>query len=287
MASGLAIDVTHSLDGRFRAHVSTPVKDPEGMCQVVGDHEGIQSVEYSSVSGSVLVHHDPSTVRQEEILLRLALFVSIERDLAPVTLTLVSDRSDPGRLAYASGAVLAGALAARWLGVEGRWGRLLEGAAGVGTLAAVAKHTWDDVVEEGDAHPEVLTAGYLLVGLLRGNVLPAAVVTWASSFGRHLAQPHLSVEVQPMRFPAEEDGLPRYEIAVRQDRSSVRPLSVLTALLGYAITGDPEATGNELLHGIRSMSSLHGEVMEGLGGIASATPMSFQSPPPGAQRRRP
>jgi hypothetical protein len=233
------------------------------------EHAGMNKFRYTPVSHSVLVHFDIGEIRQEEVVLRIALALSIDCGTSAVRILAEPERRDISNSEVLSAACLAAALLGQLMQSGKGAASPLNWVAGIGTALAVVDHAWKEFHEQGDFHPEVLSLGYLLTAFMRGNFLKASVVTWFMAFGRHLVDPpRRGVEVRPLEVPAEEGAEPRYEIVVGkdQDRSEqARLVGAVQAFLKYAITGGGAHGQRHLMDELREVSRLHGEVLEGLG----------------------
>ena len=56
------------------------------MTSAILDHGGLQSVDFAPLTRSVLVRFDPHAISEEEIMLRIALHLSLDYETAPVRL---------------------------------------------------------------------------------------------------------------------------------------------------------------------------------------------------------
>ena len=74
------VTVIHKLPGRIRLHLSVEPKDHQQMISSVKDHEGFESMTYTPVTRSVLINFDPRRVKREEILIRVALYMSLDQE---------------------------------------------------------------------------------------------------------------------------------------------------------------------------------------------------------------
>ena len=155
-------------------------------------------------------------------------------------------------------------------------------------LAAVVDHGWKEVRQRGNFDPEVLTVVYLVTSMLRGNSLPATLFTWATAFGRHLLKrPGVSMELRPMAVsqgaggPAAANGTPRYEVVVSPKPITpdhAKLLDLVPTALKYAMGQGPGGQGGHLIDELRTVSKLHGEVLEGLGEFREGIPVRFKRP---------
>jgi len=274
------VTIVHSLPGRVRVRLSRSPDNPLKLRDAVMEHAGMDNFRYTPVTRSVLVHFDTSEIRQEEVVLRIALALSIDCGISPVRILAEPERRDISDSEVLSAACLAAAL----LGQVIRGGRgmtlTLNWVAGIGTALAVVDHAWKEFLERGDFHPEVLSLGYLLTAFIRGNFLKASVVTWFMAFGRHLLDPpRRGVEVRHREFQAEDGAGPRCEIVVGQDQERsdrARLVGAVQAFLKYALTGGSVHGQRHLMDELREVSRLHGEVLEGLGRTASGMQVRFR-----------
>jgi hypothetical protein len=148
--------------------------------------------------------------------------------------------------------------------------------AGLGTLWAALDHGWGEIRERGTFDPEVASLFLLLAAMVRGNSLPAALLTWFSTFGRHLVEaPRSAVEVRPMQLSGASEG-PRFEIAVAPVQAEPRGVPLLRAvpsLVWYALTGARGGLATGLIDEMREVSRLHHRVLEGLGTATGGLPL--------------
>lgn len=273
------VTIVHALPGRVRVRLSGPPDDPDRLVAAVREHEGMVSIDYSPATRSVLVRHDPREIVREEVVLRIATGWAIDLGGVPVRVLAQPERQDFSNLAVLSAGLIGAALLLR-LGRGTAAVQLLDRAAGTCTAAAVAEHAWRDVREEGYVHPEVLSLGYLVSAFFRGNFLKASVITWFTTFGRHLLDaPRRGVIVKPVPVREGDGREPRFEIVVSPDLDLPerdRIVGSIQALLKFAITGGAAHGERNLVDELRDVSRIHGEVVEGLGHGRHGMPIKFQ-----------
>jgi len=271
------VTILHSLPGRVRVSLTPACVRPDEVIEAVRGHAGIGQTRYTPVTRSLLVTYDMSRVSEEEIVLRVALSLSLENGHVPIRVVQARGHHEiTGVASLAAVAVLA-AGAMRLFAGNAQATRYMEGVGGAGTALAVAGHGWREVRSRGNFDPEVLSLGYLLAAFARGNFLVPSLVTWSLTFGRHLLQqPGAGIVVRPVKVSVD-DGEPRYEIVVDQDANTAPQdglLNSVQALLKYALTG---SSRHGLLDGLRDVSKVHGEVLEGMGGMPNGIPLRFGS----------
>ncbi len=273
------VTMVHAIPGRVRVRLSGHPGEPDRLVTAVREHEGMLSIEYTPATRSVLVRHDPREIVREEVVLRIATAWAIDMGGLPVRVLAQPERGDFSNLAVLSAALMVSSLLFR-LGRKAGAAPLLERAAGISTAAAVAEHAWRDVREEGHIHPEVLSLGYLVSAFFRGNFFKASVITWFTTFGRHLLDaPRRGVIVTPVPVKDDDSGEPRYEIRVSPDLDlpeRERIVGSVQALLKFAITGGAAHGERNLVDELRDVSRIHGEVVEGLGHGRHGMPIKFQ-----------
>ena len=273
------VTIVHSLPGRVRVRLSRSPGNPSQLKAAVMEHAGMQRIEFTPVTRSALVHFNSSEIRQEEVVLRIALALSIDCGAAAVRILAEPERRNLSDSAVVSAVLLAAAFLAQVIPGGNKTAAQLNWIAGTGTALAVVDHAWKEFHEDGDFHPEVLSLGYLLTAFVRGNFMKASVVTWVMAFGRHLVDPpRRGVEVCPLEVQAEDGAEPKYEIVVGPDRDMpdrARLVGAVQAFLKYAISGNAAHGQRHLLDELRDVSKLHGEVLEGLGRTPYGMPVRF------------
>lgn len=273
------VTVVHRMPGRVRVRLSAAPEDVRRMTAAILEHAGLDSIDYTDVTRSLVVRFDPHAVSQEEIVLRIALCLSLDYGSVPVRLL-----AEPQRVVLADTAVysafgLAASVAVRWFGGKRHVPSPLDWLAAAGTGLAVVDHAWRELDEKGCFDPEVLSLAYLGAALVRGDFLKASVVTWLTTFGRHLLDlPPAGVEIRPLMKVRDPNHPPRYELAIGPDRDApqrVRFLGALERLLKYAMTGGGAHSYRNLLEELREVSKVHGEVLEGFGPVRQGIPLRF------------
>jgi len=272
----LTLSILHEIPGRIRARLSKALDDPEAFDAVLRTHEGIEPCCYSPVTRTILLRFDTRLIRREELTMRVALAFSLEHDAAPVRIVSRPPEQPLTASVAASGALVLAALVARLTGVSGPTEHRLESAAGISTAAAVLGHGWQEVRTRGNFDPEVLSVVYLLMGLLRGNALSAALFTWFTSFGRHVIQgADYPVEVRPV--VSGEDG--EYEVvaAPAEAETGWRQLMRVLPAIAEQFAGIGRRGGPRFMSELQDVVRVHGKVLEGLGPWQQGIPVRIRN----------
>jgi hypothetical protein len=272
-----SVTIEHALPGRLRLSMSHRVREPARLERLLTDHAGVGEVRYTPLTRSFLVRYDPAAIAAEELVVRVAIGMSLEHDARAVRILARPDPAAWTDSAYYAGLALLAALGLRLVpGSPGRRGAM-DWVASLTTAGATLEHGWREYRRQGNFDPEVLAVTYLLTALLRGNPLPAAIGTWLMTFARHLVQPPPpSVEVRPVEVGG--DGtVPRFEVVVTPDRPTPEErsfLGVLAARLVTALTG--ASPGGSLLEEIRRVSNQHDQVLEAVSEFQEGIPLRIR-----------
>jgi hypothetical protein len=250
------------------------------MISAMMEHPGMLSIRYTSITGSVVVCYDPVEVQQEEIILRVAFFLSLDYGGVPVRVLAEPERQDLTDSSIYSAILLLSALASRLVVGRGRALLPFDRIAGASTALAILIHGWREMRERGYFDPEVLSLGYLLTSFMQNNFLRSSLFTWLLTFGRHLVDlPEMGVTVRPVEIRKQDGAEPSYELLVEPDTEmpdSTRILSAMQALVKYILTGGAPPGRRTLMEEIREVSRVHGEVLEGLGRIKGGIPIQIR-----------
>lgn len=272
MPSKASVIVHHRLPGRVRLRLSLDILNLQRLRDSIIEHEGMESLQYTAVTRSLLLRFDPEKVSLEEILIRVALCLSLDHERRNVRILTTPAREEISDAPWYSAFLIITALAARLLSKDNT-STPMSFIASIATAAAVVEHGIKEIEERGNFDPEVLSVFYLITSMLRGNDLPAAMFTWASTFGRHLlAAPKRGVEIRPVEL---DDGA-TFEVVVSPDTtppSKSDILALLPSLFKYLVSGGKKRA---LLEELQEASRVHGEVLEGLGSFGNGIAIKFR-----------
>jgi hypothetical protein len=270
------ITVLHELPGRLRVKLSLPPLKPKSMEKAVRDHEGIALVKYTPITRTVLLQFDPQFVSREELVVRIAVFLSLENNNIPVHVFSQPQKEEMSDFAFYSAVLLAMGFVSKYILKTSKYNVVTEWAAGVGTAYAVLDHGLGEIKETGVFHPEVLSLSYLLISMIRGNFLPAAAFTWITTFGRHLINlPEAGVEIRPV---ASQEKTGEVEVSItpiRSEANKAAMLSLVPAALKYAVTGDASGLQGTLIDEIREVATSHENVLDRLGKFKDGIPIKM------------
>lgn len=184
----LTIHILHNLPGRVRYWFSKPVKDVEKLKQHVMEHEGIERMQYSAVTRSMLVYFEERDVDLQEIMIRTALAFSMENQLKPVHITRKTERQFVTAKGVVAGlSIFASGLTTLFM-PRSPLLKSLDWLSAIATSAAVIEHAGYDYRKKGSVDPEVFSLVFLANRAFSGGpLLFPAVLTWLATFGRHFS----------------------------------------------------------------------------------------------------
>lgn len=276
------VKIIHQLPGRLRIRLSNLPENPDNMVKKVREHPGIFEIKLTVITKSVLLSYDPSEISQEELILRIAVYISLENQHHPVNIYTDVDVKDMSQFAFFSGGLIIAALASRLFVNRVKLHSAFDWMAGIGTAYSIFNHGYSELKKRGNFDPEVLSIIYLLTAFMQGKFLPATFFTWITTFGRHLMDmPSKNVEIRPNVAADSDPKDPHYEVVITPISSlpgKKNLLKLLPTVIMHATMGETsKALQGTLLDEIKRVSQNHGEVLEGFQKFQSGIPIRIQS----------
>ncbi len=280
MTEDMKIKVIHSLPGRVRIRLNIFPKSVADMKRTVKNHVGISEINFNPYSKSMLLKYDPEETSQEELMIRVAVYISMENDLQPVRVFSDTKVLEMSESAFLSGFLILVSLVSRIIPQSAGFRNILDWIAGIGTAYSIFDHGYDEFKERGHFDPEVLSVIYLLSSFAQGKFLPAALFTWVATFGRHLVRySSKNVEIQPRLVVDSPKNKPQYEVVVNpisQLPGRKMLFNILPVLIMNAAVGNRGNIAGTLMDEIRKVSLDHGEVLEGFGKLKNGMPIRIK-----------
>jgi hypothetical protein len=136
-----SVTIEHGLPGRLRVRLSHTVRDLPQLRRMLLEHPGVAQIQYTAISSSLLARYNPGLVSAEEIVVRVAIAVSLEHNVAVRILSRPRARevTDTG---FYAGASLLAAVAARGMRPYRVFVPALDWVASLATVGAVLEHGW-------------------------------------------------------------------------------------------------------------------------------------------------
>jgi len=268
------ITISHRLPGRLRLHLSHRIKHPEQTMAKVKALSGVLSADYTTISRSVLIRFDPLRVSAEKVIIRVALCLSLDHAKAPVRILAEPGVREWSDSPFYSALALMTALAAKVVRLDGKAALALDWVAGFSTVGAVLHHGWLELRRHGYYDPEVLSVVYLATAFLRGQFLTASLVTWFTTFGRHILKPPpRGVELRITHTGDAAERQHRYGIIITSDRNESKATKFsrfVPAVMQYAIMGGTGSEDGMWLNDIRHLVTIQDDVLQELGQVQNS-----------------
>jgi len=282
MKPDLNIFIAHSLPGRLRIRFSHPFRKEGDLVGIIKRHPGIFFVAYTSVTRNLIVKYDPKDITTEEIILRASLAFSKDYDLRPVQIQSAERSVTLGNLSLYAGFGLVISHVFNLIFAKSQKFRALNMISGMMTLTAVLDHVYRDLKEKGQFHPEVFSLYYLLLSLIRGNVLKGATITWFLTFARHLIEmPVGSLVVKTVKSDSTcQEQHCEYEVTVSKKATNGTIGNLLHILPQLALNTYRDINStleDSLLQQIMAVAESHNEVIEGLENLKQGILLKVES----------
>jgi hypothetical protein len=250
------------------------------MEKTVSSHPGIHEVSISPLTRTLLLRFEPDTISQEELIIRAAVYLSLENNFCPIKIYSDIEVKELSNMAFLSGFFVISALGIKLFKRFSRIHPMLDWIAGISTAYSILDHGHRELKERGNFDPEVLSVLYLLMAFVQGNHLSASLFTWVATFGRHLLElPSKNVEILPKKVDGSKKN-DQYEVVVKPiNRLPGKQMlfKFLPALIMQTSMGDSaRVLQGTLLDEIKKVSKDHGEVLEGFGQLQNGMPIRIQ-----------
>jgi hypothetical protein len=272
--------IIHQIPGRIRLKMNILPENSLKMEKTVSSHPGVHEVKISPVTRTLLLRFEPETISQEELIIRAAVFLSLENDFCPIKIYSDIEVKELSNIAFLSGFFVMSALGIKLFKRFSRIHPMLDWIAGISTAYSILDHGHRELKERGNFDPEVLSVLYLLMAFVQGNHLSASLFTWVATFGRHILElPSKNVEILPKKVGGSKKNM-QYEVVVKPiNRLPGKQMlfKFLPALIMQTSMGDSaRVLQGTLLDEIKKVSKDHGEVLEGFGQLQNGMPIRIQ-----------
>ncbi len=239
------------------------------------EHEGIESMNYSPVTLTMLVKYDNQTVDLQEILIRAAVAFSIENKMASVKLTQKADRNFITFKGIVSGLVIISSALAKLIISSARSGKIMDWLSVITTSAAVFEHAGYDYRKKGSVDPEVLSLVFLAHWAISGrNMLLPSALTWLTTFGRHFSPQEGEGILLEISKTKQEENQAYYEINVAKIDTKDSYMNVLNIFAEKFLSSE---TGfdNTIFEQSKNLLKKHHKSLEGISEKADGIVLNF------------
>lgn len=263
----LNVTIVHRIQGRIRLKLSRAPLDIDKFLMQVKKHDGINYISFNPISKTVLVKYTPTIISSIEIVVRVSIALSVEFGNTGVLIQNYSENRSLESLDYYSGVSILALLAYKTLKLNLQFGQVIEYNAGISTTLSILKHAWSEIQRKGIYDPEVVSVVYLLRALINGNILPASIITWLATFGRHLFEApneRFLLDAHEVNKGDENDAYIDVTLKpIFNKKTAGNPFRMLVLGLGKLI-GINDKNYSNILEQIKQMSRKHGNILEGI-----------------------
>ncbi len=239
------------------------------------EHEGIEKMDYSPVTTSMLVKYDPGVIDAQEIMIRTAVAYSIENDMASVKLTRKSKHTFiTGRGILSGLAILSSALL-KMLSPVSKTARMLDWLSVITTSAAVFEHAGYDFRKKGSVDPEVLSLVFLAHWAIAGkNMLLPSALTWITTFGRHFSPKEGEGILLEINKTTQKGKKAYYKVNVAKTDTQSSYLDILNIFAEKFLSSE---TGfdNTIFEQSKGLLKKHHDTLEGIGEKVNGIALNF------------
>ena len=226
--------------------------------------------------------YDPKDITTEEIILRASLAFSKDYDLYPVEIQSAERSVALGNLSLYAGFSILISHVFNLIFAKSQKFAALNMVSGVTTLTAVLDHVYQDLKEKKQFHPEVFSLYYLILSLIRGNVLKGATITWFLTFARHMIEiPTDSLVVKTVKSDSTcQKQHCEYEVTVSKKATAGTIGNLLHILPQLALNTYRDINStleDSLLKQIMAVAESHDEVIEGLENLKEGILLKVES----------
>ncbi|MEJ2641309.1 MAG: hypothetical protein P8010_17215 [Desulfosarcinaceae bacterium] len=262
--------IAHKLPGRLRLRLSHPPNNTTATVGTVLGHPAVRSAVYTEPTSNLLILFDAENVSMEEIILRTALCLSVDHHFTPVTIETSGGGTPLSPLSILAGLSILASHMLNFFSGRAKSRSALEIVCGLSATAAVSEHIYLDMTGKAGFHPEVLSIGYLISSLLRGNVIRGATTAWIMTFARHLLEPPskvLRIEASAVDPSCDADEC-AYEASISREvtigNGAMGVLSHLPNLLLGMYTDTQLTAEDRLFKEIQKLSRDNDDILAGL-----------------------
>ena len=261
----LTLSVVHQQKGRMRLRLSHHLLHWDQFRTRILSHQAVNQIQYTPIVKSLLVHFDATQIKAEELILRLSVTYSLEHHFTPIKVSFEGQQPPMENPAIFSGVLLTLAIVARLpLRALQPYQKILEVLASSAVALAVLNHGFNEFRERGDVDPEVISVLYLVSALFSGNsILSAGVLTWFTSFSRHLLVESVgTLKVHAAPAHQVDDGV--FEVKVTREKQHLRALLRRFSALAAIVYAGGRSEAEKTLREIQNSAESHHNILKGL-----------------------
>ena len=179
--------VEHIIYGRIRVRLSHSIIDESKLNEFFKEKDGIKYFRYNPYIKTLLVEFNPNKISVENVIFKIAAILSEIYGFSKIKFISNNNKTDMPLLSYYSIILIVGANIVKYLSPTGQVQEFIKWLATGTTVGAIVEHGYSEMRQRGTIDPEVMSIMYLINSIGKeGNMLNASLVTWITTFGRHI-----------------------------------------------------------------------------------------------------
>ena len=204
------------LEGRIRVRLSHSIIDENKLKEFFKQEDGIKFFRYNPYIKTLLVEYNSKKTSAENVIFKIAAILSEIYGFSKIKFISNNNKTDMPLLSYYSIILIVGANIIKYLSPTGQVQDFVKWLATGTTVGAIVEHGYSEMKQRGTIDPEVMSIMYLMNSIGKdGNMLNASLVTWITTFGRHILKKSnetfiLSIEKSKIRCQDK----PCYDISI-------------------------------------------------------------------------
>ena len=208
--------VEHMINGRIRVRLSHSIIDESKLNEFFKEEDGIKSFRYNPYIKTLIVEFNSKKISAENVIFKIASILSEIYGFSKIKFISNNNKTDMPLLSYYSIILIVGANIVKYLSPTGQVQDFVKWLATGTTVGAIVEHGYSEMRQRGTIDPEVMSIMYLINSIGKeGNMLNASLVTWITTFGRHILKKSnetfiIKVEKSKMRCQDK----PCYDISI-------------------------------------------------------------------------
>lgn len=180
------IYMVHEIEGRFRVKISHPILNIEEAESFIKEVEGVISFTYNNKIKSILINYNPNIAYIEDIIVKIALLMKKLYGFHKIKFISNCKKNYMPSFSYYSLASICCSKLMKIIGINSVGQEFLNWITIGTTIGAITQHAYMEINEKGTIDPEVMSIMYLINSIGKGNMTEASLVTWITTFGRHI-----------------------------------------------------------------------------------------------------
>lgn len=254
------IVVAHKIKGRIRIKLSHPLRRGEELMEDLIKKDEIYKARYNDITKSVLIEYNPYRLSEEEVIIRVIAIYSKSYDMIPIRLVYESKKKNLPPMACYSLAMIGIGGISKYIAMNQRIYDFINWAVVGTTIGAIGEHAYKEVNERGYFDPEVVSVMYLINSVTKGEFLLPSIVTWLTTFGRHLIELSYGGLMISVRELKNRDGNTYFDVSVRPDNEISKSAGIVRAFLERFIELERNSMGRSFMVSDRGMRGYSGQL---------------------------